>query len=96
MGEARRRMELGMGPKHVNVDVNTLKDRVCEKCGGMFFANALRLKEVPAVYSGSGKPETLMINSGFVCVACGTGKSLIPEEAQKEKPAEEPKLVVVQ
>lgn len=80
----------------MNVNVNDLKDRVCRQCGGLFFADALRLKEVPAVYSQSGKPETLMIKVGFICVGCGTVTSLRPgEEKEPEKKPEEKKSDIV-
>jgi hypothetical protein len=89
MGEAMRRNLLGLPPRQVNINADQLKDRMCS-CGGMFFTDALSLKEVPAMVSPSGKPETAMFKVGFVCVKCGKVMSLRPEE-----PKEEPKIELV-
>jgi len=82
MGEARRRRDMGMGPKKINVDAESLQDRVCE-CGGKYFTDAMRLKEIPMVITG-GRPETMMIKLGFICVKCGKLMSLRPETQQQE------------
>lgn len=77
-----------MGQMNVKIDVGQLKDRVCAKCGGMFFASALIVKEMSPVVSPSGKYESMMIPVGFACVGCGTIMSLRPEppkEAEKEE-----------
>ena len=93
---------MGLGPKTMNVDVNDLKDRVCIGCGSNLFADALRLKEIPAVYSPSGKPESLVVKVGFVCVGCGRIKSLRPgeekeegEEKKPEEPAQEKSNIIM-
>jgi len=80
-----------MGPQQprqvkINVNPDQLKDRICE-CGGTYFTDGLRLKEIPALYSPSGKPETMMMKIGFICVGCGKLMSLRPEE-------EKPKLIL--
>jgi hypothetical protein len=43
------------------------------------------LKEVPAILSKSGKPETAMTMIGFHCVECGIMMSLRPEEPKKDE-----------
>lgn len=85
MGESMRRKLMGLPPRQVNINANELKDRVCP-CGGMFFTDALSLKELPAMVSPSGKVETAMFKVGFICVACGKLLSLMPEEPGEEKP----------
>lgn len=94
MGEAVRRNLLGLPPRgnmkpmQLQIDGDKLKDRICE-CGGKVFTNALTLKELPAIQSPSGQPETAMAQVGFVCVGCGKVMSVRPE------PKEESKLVIV-
>jgi len=104
MGEAARRKDLGLGPKNINIDASTLEDRLCANCGGKFFAEAMCLKEIPAILSPSSQPETVMIKQGFVCVGCGTIKSLrpTPDEGKKvvdlqpgEPKKEESKIILV-
>jgi hypothetical protein len=90
MGESRRRKQMGQ-QMNVNINANTLKDRVCSKCGGMVFTHALTLKEMPPLLSPSGKYETMMLPVGFVCVGCGTVMSMRPGEPKEEKP----KIVLV-
>lgn len=67
----------------VNVPVSELKTIVCFKCGGEHFAQAGQLKVVPSVYSPTGKEEVIMIQSGFLCVSCGTPAQL--KEPKKEE-----------
>ena len=59
-----------------------LKDRVCS-CGGRIFADALSLKELPALLSPSGLTETMMYKIGFVCVKCGLMMPLRPAAPKK-------------
>jgi hypothetical protein len=77
MGESRRRRQMGLPPRQVQVRVpiSELKDRVCPKCQGMLFIQMMALKE-------------LLV--GFGCVACGTVISLRPEPEKVlgEEPAE--------
>lgn len=82
MGEALRRSRLGLGPKTVNIDGDSLPDRICP-CGNAFFTDALRLKEISGLLSPSGHPETMMLKVGFICVACGQLLPLRPEEPKK-------------
>lgn len=84
MGEAMRRKLMGGQQNHININADELKDRVCP-CGGMFFTDALSLKELPAMMSPSGKVETAMFKIGFICVACGKLMSLRPEEPKEAK-----------
>lgn len=63
----------------IKIPIEQLKDRVCPKCQGMLFVQIMALKELPPVYSPSGKYETNMALVGFSCVQCGTGLSLRPE-----------------
>ena len=90
MGEAMRRNALGLPPRGqqqmtMNVPLNQLKDRICP-CGEKVFVKALTLKELPALQSPSGMPETAMSQIGFACVTCGLVIPLRPEEPKEEKP----------
>jgi hypothetical protein len=77
MGEARRRALRGLQPRQVKaqVPIEELKDRVCE-CSCKAFTQVYGLKEIPSLYSPSGKMETMMLHVGFVCIACGKLMSL--------------------
>ena len=68
----------------MKIPLDQLKDRVC-KCGGFIFVTALALKEVPTVYSPSGKPETAMQQVGFMCINCGEVLTVAPEEPKEDK-----------
>ena len=68
----------------ISRNIDNLRDRTCE-CGGKIFTHALALKEVPSLYSPSGKYETIMSHIGFVCIGCGKRMSLRPEVEEKEK-----------
>ena len=98
MGEARRRLFGGGNqprPQQVQmkVQLDQLKDRVCE-CGGAVFFQAFMLKEIPPVCSPSGQYETAMNHIGFTCIACGKLMTLRPEPL-KEDEKEESKIIVV-
>jgi hypothetical protein len=92
MGEAKRRAKMA---QKISEHVGDFKDRICE-CGGKFFTEALTLKELPAPYSKTGKPETMIFKIGFFCRSCGKFMTLRPK-AEEEKPGsvegveEEPK-----
>ena len=70
---------------NVKIPLDQLKDRVCE-CGGFIFTSAVVLKELPAIYSPSGKADSLIQPAGFVCVRCGRIISMLPEVKEEEKP----------
>lgn len=68
-----------MGEKiKMTVPFDQLNDRVCP-CGEKIFVQAFTLKELPALCSPSGIPETAMAHIGFACVTCGYVISLRPE-----------------
>ena len=69
---------------NINIPLKQLKDRVCS-CGGTVFISAVALKEIPALYSPSGKVETAITQVGFVCCGCGKLMSLRPVEPKEEK-----------
>lgn len=86
MGEANRKLLRrgnAMPQINIKVPIDQLKDRVCPKCQGMLFIQMMALKELPPVYSPSGKYETNMSLVGFGCAACGFVISLRPA-AEKE------------
>lgn len=89
MGEAIRRKLMGLPQKGqqmtMNVPLEQLNDRVCP-CGEKVFVAALTLKEVPAMCSPSGRPETAMSQIGFACVTCGLVIPLRPEDPKEDKP----------
>ena len=62
----------------VSVNTNDLNDRICV-CGCPLFFHVMRLKEVPAMLSQTGKLETAMIPVGFACIVCGAQLPLRPE-----------------
>ena len=76
---------------NVKIPIDQLKDRVCE-CGGFVFTSAVVLKELPAIYSPSGKPDSLIQPAGFMCARCGRVIPMLPEIKEEEKP----RLVVAQ
>ena len=81
-----------MAQMNMKIPVDQLKDRVCS-CGNKVFASAVLLKELPAIYSPSGTPDSLMLPVGFVCMQCG---NVLPMVAEPESPKDEQtKLVLV-
>jgi len=66
----------------INVPLSELKSIVCYKCGNEHFAQAGQLKIVPSIYSPSGKEEVIMIQSGFLCVSCGTPAQMQPPKEE--------------
>ena len=84
MGEAKKRAEMGLGPKQLKMQVPLaqLKDREC-KCGSKAFLQVYGLKELPALYSPSNRAETMMVHVGFACLVCGKTKPLSPDDEDK-------------
>lgn len=70
---------------NMNIPADQLKDRLCEACGNAVHVPALRLKAIPALYSPSGKPETMILQDGFICAKCGVLMTLRPEAPKEEK-----------
>ena len=66
----------------MTIGADKLDNVVCE-CGNIMFMTAIQLKDIPALYSPSGKPERLMIQSGFLCTNCGKMIPLRPDEKIK-------------
>lgn len=79
-----------MEQMNINIPIDQLKNRTCP-CGSNVFLSTVALKEIPALYSPSGKIETAISPVGFVCAGCGKIMSLRPEEPEEEKP----KIMVV-
>ena len=65
------------GQIKMNVNMNDLKDRICE-CGCKAFTKLFGLKELPILMSHTGHAETMMLHVGFICVACGKPMSMQP------------------
>jgi len=70
------------GPAALTIPITELKERVC-KCGSEIFVQALRLREVPAIYSPSGKPSTMRIEVGYLCAHCGCSLSKVHKTDEK-------------
>ena len=68
---------------NMNIPFDQLSNRVCP-CNCVIFVPAVTLKCVPALYSPSGKPETMILQSGFICAKCGAMMPLRPEDPRKE------------
>lgn len=79
-----------MEKMNINIPADQLKDRICE-CTNTVFIVALNLKEVPTLYSPTGKPETMMLQVGFLCSNCGKMMPLRPEPPKEE----EKKLIIL-
>jgi hypothetical protein len=58
-------------PPIVNVDYNRTKEVGCVNCGGTLFTSRVQIREVPAIYSPSMKPEYVP-TTVFQCVKCHT------------------------
>lgn len=59
----------------IDIPVDQLKDITC-LCGEGVFTNAFILKEIPLLYSPTGKPELFSHPVGFICVKCGLFRPL--------------------
>jgi len=68
----------------VNIPVKQLKQRICT-CGGTVFVQMLSLREVPAIYSPTGNPDTWEELIGYVCSACGEVISPVQERPEQER-----------
>ncbi len=77
-----------MNKPGITIPLEDLRARVCS-CGNDIFIQALRLREVPAIYSPNGKNATAEIKVGYLCAKCGCSLSRVPE-----KEPEKSRLVV--
>ena len=72
-------------PKGQPMDPSTMKDIVCENCGGKFFRQVQAFKRLSALLSPSGKEQIVPIPS-FRCDDCGfINKEFRPVEGKKDK-----------
>ncbi len=79
-----------MNKPGITIPLEDLKARVCS-CGNDIFIQALRLREVPAVYSQNGKIATAEIQVGYLCAKCGCSLSRVP--VQEREPEKSPLVV---
>jgi predicted nucleic-acid-binding Zn-ribbon protein len=65
-----------------NVELRQTTATLCEKCGGEAFQEALLLRRVSALLTGSGKEGYLPIQV-FACAKCGhVNSNFVPEEVR--------------
>jgi hypothetical protein len=88
MGEAKRRMEMGLMPqipqqKQIQIDLKNAVPVICE-CGSQYFQQAALAYKVSALLSPTGQ-DMLAMNHVFVCIQCrkpvSTGNEKDKEQA---------------
>ena len=55
---------------NVNVDLSQTKAVVCEECNGIYFDQALTIRQASGLLTGTGKPTYIPIPV-FKCSSCG-------------------------
>ena len=75
-----------MAQQHMNINIpaDQLEDRLCV-CGNAVHVPAVSLKAIPALYSPSGNPETMILQTGFICAKCGAMMTLRPVAPKEEE-----------
>jgi uncharacterized Zn finger protein len=67
---------------NTNVDLSQTTSVVCEECKGTYFEQALVLRRVSSILTGTGKPGFVPIPV-FKCSECGhVNGEFIPKELQ--------------
>ena len=80
---------------NVQIPTDQLKVLFCDCCGSDLFVPLMSLREIPMLYSPSGKPERIAIQAGFGCALCGvtfgegTKKKAVEEGVGEGQPGEE-------
>lgn len=57
-------------PPHMNIDLSSAEDIVCDSCGNYTFQEVVLMKKISALISPSGKDGIVPIPT-FACNACG-------------------------
>ena len=63
----------------VNIPIDQLTEVACE-CGNAAFVTAIRLRNLPALYSPTGKKDYLAQPLGFLCSSCGKFMPIQPPQ----------------
>ena len=67
------------------IDLKNTEATTCESCGGEAFQEALVLRKVSAILTGTGKEGFLPVQV-FACVKCGhVNQGFLPAELRKPK-----------
>ena len=67
------------------IDLKNTEATVCESCGGEAFQEALILRKVSALLTGTGKEGFLPVQV-FACAKCGhVNQSFLPTELRRPK-----------
>jgi hypothetical protein len=60
-----------MEPQQQSLDITKTEQVNCQKCGGMFFDNAVLIRRVSKFYTATGRDEPVPIPV-FICKDCNT------------------------
>ena len=61
----------------MKIDPTMLKDIICE-CGCNVFVSMILLREVPFMYSKTGKNDEMSIQIGYACISCNKPRTTLP------------------
>lgn len=66
--------------QNVNIGLDQTTSIVCEECGGIFFTEAVHIRKVSGILTGSSKPSYIPIPV-FRCSDCGhVNSEFLPKE----------------
>lgn len=67
------------------IDLNQTTEVTCDKCGGVTFQEAMQLRKVSALLTGTGQPGLVPIPV-FCCSNCGhVNEEFLPRELKMPK-----------
>ncbi|TRO56186.1 hypothetical protein E2P64_06210 [Candidatus Bathyarchaeota archaeon] len=67
------------------IDLKNTEATACEKCGGEAFQEAVLLRKVSSILTGTGKEGYLPVQV-FACIACGhVNRAFLPAEIRPIK-----------
>ena len=78
---------MNIGQQQINIDVNSLPDMPCIKCGEIEYYNVTRVKKLSKINSPTGQEGNININM-LKCIGCGwlfNPKEWMTHEAEMNK-----------
>lgn len=72
-----------MQPNKLNISLDQTTELVCDNCGNKFFHDALYIRKVSGILTGTGQPSYIPIPV-FACESCGNvNKEFLPTEVRE-------------
>lgn len=72
-----------MNQNNINIDLNETLPIICNDCGHEFFTQALMIRKVSGILTGTGQPSYIPIPV-FKCSKCGhVNEEFLPKESRR-------------